>query len=76
MTARVRPSWTRSALFHTPNDELYDAFVKGAILRDVGDGRRYYGSLAIGCYIDNGNVVRLFSSTHGGAEIVVPKPSK
>lgn len=59
-----------------PNDELYDAFVKGAILRDVGDGR-YYSSLATGCYIDNdSNIVHLFSSTHSGAEIVVPASGK
>lgn len=59
-----------------PNDELCDAFVKGAILRDVGDGR-YYNSLATGCYIDNNsNIVHLFGSTHSGAELVVPAAGK
>lgn len=55
-----------------PNDKLYDAFLKGAILRDVNNSFGY-DALVVGCHFDSKDLAYVWGCDSRGTSINVPK---
>lgn len=58
-----------------PDDELYDAFVKGAILHDV-NSIRGYEILVTGCYFDSKGLAHVCGIDQSGGPVIVPRELK
>lgn len=55
-----------------PNDKLYDAFLKGAILRNVNDSFGH-DALVVGCHFDSKGLAYVWGHDRNGTSINVPK---